>query len=404
MQLIQDLPLPSLAVNEDWFAADPIPQLDAARAEHPWLASSPLGFVVTHYGAIRDLFKLDGQMRGNYDEMVAMMGAANTPWGDFQLGHILNAQGERHQRLRDVLAPAFTPRQANRHRQVMRDVIVELLDQWAPRGAFDFEEFASWYPITVISRMIGSPDEAIPELRDSLEALGRSVSMDLRVLAAMQEGTQRLDSYCSELIERRLAVRKPDDDNDLLDVLLRIHVEGRLAQPELVNVLTFLLVAGYDTSKNVMTMMMFELCQSPDVYAQCAADLDYCTRAVDEAMRLHGTNNMMRIVTQDIEYRDVLIPTGTTLFFPWAIAGQDPTAIAEPHAFIPDRRDQIRHLGFGLGAHMCLGQHIARAQIAEAMHLIAQRIATPRTTGPRGWRPFPGVWGMEGLPITFTPV
>jgi cytochrome P450 len=403
MQLISDLELSHLAVDEDWFGADPIPQFQVARARHPWLATSPLGYVVTEYKSIRELFLLDSRMRGNYDEMVEMMGAGGTPWGDFQLGHILNARGDRHKRLRDILAPAFTPRQANRHRQVMRDVMVELLDEWVPKRTFDFEEFASWYPIKVICRMIGSPEEAIPELRDSLEALGRSVSVDLRVLDAMQKGTERLDAYCSELIETRLAMHEPGDDNDLLDVLLAIYVKHELSHAELVNLLTFLLVAGYDTSKNVMTMMMFEMCRNPAVYARCAADLAYCAQAVDEAMRLHGTNNMMRIVMEDIEHRDVLIPAGTTLFFPWAIIGQDPGAIDDPGVFIPDRPNQIRHLGFGLGAHMCLGQHIARAQIAEGIHLIAQRITKPATTGPRGWRPFPGVWGMEGLPIEFVP-
>jgi cytochrome P450 len=403
MQVISELNLPHLPVNEDWFAADPIPQFDAARRQHPWLATSPLGFVVTDYQSIRDLFVSEEKMRTNYDEMVEMMKASGTPWGDFQLGHILNAQGKRHLRLREILAPAFTPRQANRHRQVMRDVMTELLDQWTPKGAFDFEEFAAGYPIIVTCRMIGAPEDRITELRSSLEAVGRSVSMDLRVLQAMQEGIRTLYKFCAELLANRRAARKPGDDNDLLDVLLEIAAGGELSDPELQNLLTFLLVAGYDTSKNVMTMMMFEMCRNLDVYARCATDSAYCVKAVDEAMRLHSTNSMMRIVVEDIEHRNVLIPSGTTLFFPWSIAGQDPGAIDKPHAFIPDRPDQIRHMGFGLGEHMCLGQHIARALMSEGIHLIAQRVLTPKTRGPRSWRPFPGVWGMEGLPIEFVP-
>ena len=403
MQAITDLKLPHMPIDEDWFAADPIRQFDAARAEHPWLATSPIGYVVTNYTTIRQLFIDDSRMHGNYEEMVELMGATGTPWGDFQIGHILNADGERHKRLRDMLAPAFTPRQANRHRQLMRDVMNELLDEWAPKAAFDFEEFASWYPIKVICRMIGAPEEAIPVLRSSLEALGRSVSMDLRVLEAMQQGTETCYAYCGDLIDQRQAVHQPGDDNDLLDLLIECNADGDLSRDEMVNLLTFLLVAGYDTSKNIMTMLMYDMIQRPDIYERCATEPELCAKAVEEGMRLHSVNNMMRKVTADIEHRDVLIPAGTTLLFPWAIIGQDPAVAEDPNSFNPERPNKNKHMGFGLGPHMCLGQYIARAQIAEGFHLIAQRIKRPTTTGPRGWRPFPGVWGMSGLPITFVP-
>lgn len=403
MQAISDLKLPHMAIDEDWFAADPIRQFDVARAEHPWLATSPIGYVVTHYPVIRELFADDSRMRGNYPEMVELMGASDTPWGDFQIGHILNADGARHKRLRDMLAPAFTPRQANRHRQLMRDVMNELLDEWAPKRAFDFEEFASWYPIKVICRMIGAPDEAISVLRDSLEALGRSVSMDLSVLQAMQQGTETCYAYCGDLIDKRQAAHTPGNDGDLLDVLIDCNADGDLSRDEMVNLLTFMLTAGYDTSKNIMTMLMYDMIRHPDIYARCATEPELCAKAVEEAMRLHSTNNMMRKVTDDIEHRDVLIPAGTTLLFPWAIIGQDPAVADDANSFNPERPNKNKHMGFGLGGHMCLGQYIARAQIAEGFHLIAQRITRPTTTGPGGWRPFPGVWGMSGLPIEFVP-
>ena len=85
-------------------------------------------------------------IRSYYDELVEMMGARGTAWGRFQENHILNQVGSAHKRLRDVLAPAFTPRRANQHRPLMREVISELLDEWAPKGEFDFEEFASCFP------------------------------------------------------------------------------------------------------------------------------------------------------------------------------------------------------------------------------------------------------------------
>jgi cytochrome P450 len=400
-QLISELNLPHLAMGEEAFAADPYHHFDEARARHPWLAASNYGYVVTHYPVIRELFVQENKLLGNYVGLVEAMGAMNTPWGDFQLGHILNAQGEKHKRLRDILAPAFTPRQANRHRQLMRAVMADLLDEWVPKGAFDFEEFISWYPIGVLCRMMGAPSEAIPELRDALEALGLSVSMDLSVLDAMQRGARQLEAFSIDLIAAREAVHKPGDDNDLLDLLVEIKSQGGLSQAELTNLITFLMVAGYDTSKNIMTMTMYEMTRHPDIYRRCAEDVEYCAKVIEESMRYHSSSNMTRLVTADIVHRDVKIPAGTTLFFPWGVAARDPGAVDDAGEFLPDRVNKSTHLGFGLGGHMCLGQFIARAQMAEGLHLIAQRIRNPRTAGPAGWRPFVGVWGMRGLPIEF---
>jgi cytochrome P450 len=91
------------------------------------------------------------------------------------------------------------------------------------------------------------------------------------------------------------------------------------------------------------------------------------------------------------------------LFFPVSIAGRDAAAFGHADQFDPEREDLKKHLTFGMGMHICLGQFIARAQIQEGLHLIAQWIRNPRRVGPSGWRPFYGVWGLRGLPIEFDP-
>jgi cytochrome P450 len=106
------------------------------------------------------------------------------------------------------------------------------------------------------------------------------------------------------------------------------------------------------------------------------------------------------MTTKPIVYRDVEIPGNSMVFFPVSIAGRDPAAVDDPDRFDPDRMQTNKHLAFGRGAHICLGQFIARAQIEEALHLIAQRIKNPQRAGQSAWRNFFGVWGMRGLPIT----
>jgi len=110
-----------------------------------------------------------------------------------------------------------------------------------------------------------------------------------------------------------------------------------------------------------------------------------------------------RLLVKDIVYRDVLLPAGTSLWFPWSVIARDAEAVDDPDRFDPDRKQANPHLGFALGAHICLGQFIARATLEEGLHQIAQRIGAPRSPGPRAWRPFPGVWGIAGLPISFEP-
>jgi cytochrome P450 len=403
MQAISDLALPHLAMEEPWFASDPAPQFAAARAVHPWLAGSSLGYVVTNYTAVRELLAMEGIMRTSFDHTVDLMGARGTAWGRFQEAHILSRAGSDHKRLRDILAPAFTPRRANLHRPLMREVIAALLDEWGPKGAFDFEEFASWFPITVMCRLIGAPPEAIAALRSSMEDLGLSVSMDPTFLPALEKATEVLDAFVLDLIAEREARWRPGDEADLLDLLIQAKVDGGMSLREFGDILIFLLVAGFDTSKNVLTLIMYELVDRPEDYARCAEDIAFCGKVLDETMRFHGPTTTTRLLTEDIVYRDVRIPAGTVLWFPWSVIGRDASVIAEADSFAPDREQTHPHMGFALGAHICLGQFIARAQLVEGLHLIAQRITRPRSPGPLAWRPFPGVWGIRGLPITFEP-
>jgi len=300
-----------------------------------------------------------------------------------------------------VLAPAFTPQQANRHRPLMRKVIGELLDQWVPKGEFDFEDFASYFPIKVMCSLIGAPTRAIASLRASMEALGLSMSMDKAFLPQLNAATDVLDAFAQEIVAERRKARLPQGQEDMLEILITTQDDGKLSERELYDLLIFLFVAGYDTSKNALTLMMDALIDRPEMYQRCAEDLAWCKKVSEENFRYLTTSTIPRIVTRDITYKDVLIPAGTMLFFPVSISGRDPV-IDDAATFDPER-DQAkkRPITFGMGVHICLGQFIARAQIEEGLHQIAQRIRNPRRAGPSTWRPFYGVWGLKGLPITF---
>jgi cytochrome P450 len=401
MQQGATLDLPYLTMDEDAFAMDPFPHFATARAQHPWLARWTLGYVVTDYQAMRDLFAMEAKMGMLYDNIVEIMEAKGTRWGNFQQRHMLNQTGAAHKHIRDVLASSFTPRQANLHRPLMQQVIAELLDEWAPRRAFDFEEFASFFPITVMCRLIGADPSVIPGLRSAMEAIGLSTSMDKRWLPAMQQGVVTMEEFVDGLIADRRAGKRASDETDLLDLLLETQSGGGLTDRELADILIFLFVAGYDTSKNMLTLTMWLLLDRPDLYRRCGEDHAFARKVVEESFRIHSTTSSQRIMREDVVYRDVVLEKDAIVWFPLSVATHDPRYADDADSFDPERDRSNSHIGFGLGAHICLGQYIARAQIHEGLHLIAQRLRNPRSTGPLGYRPFPGTWGLRGLPVEF---
>ena len=403
MQAVNTLTLPELAMETPEFAADPFSRFTAARSQHPWLARTSVGIVVTQYAAIRDLLGMDDKLRVAHERVIELMNAEGSKWGTFQIESILGLGGERHKRLRDTLALMFTPRAANQHRALMRRVITELLDEWVPKCRFDFEEFASYFPISVMCSLIGASPSVLPRLRKSLETLGLSFNLIPDFLPRLEEAVGVLESFVNGLVDERQRSPRATAEPDLLDVLISAQKSGALTASEVNNLLIFLFVAGYDTSKNVLTMIMDEMINHPDIYQRCAQDATYCRKVVEEAFRYQSPATIPRLVNEDIVYRDVLIPKDTMLFFPVGMAGRDGSAISNPDAFDPERDQANRHMAFGRGMHMCLGQFIARAQIEEGLQLIAQRVRQPRRAGTPGHRPFPGVWGFKGLPIDFTP-
>lgn len=405
MQTLAELELPHVAVEDPVFAADPVRHFREAKAGHPWIAASDIGYWVHDYAAIRDLLSQDDKLRPAYDGIIDIMGAHGTPWGRFTEQQMISLPVEQHRMLRTTFATKFTPRFANQLRPMMQSTIKRMLDEWAPKGSFDFEEFASSFPISVMFTLVGAPVEEIPGIRSSLETLGLAFSMDKNRIPEIHAAFERLEKLVQRIIAERRASPEKGQRGDLLDLLIKTSDEGGVPARQLEDLVIFFFVAGYDTSKNVLTYTLRLLLDRPDVYERCAADHEYCRKVLEEGLRLFNPGSVPRFTDQDIVYRDVLLPKDTMLWFTLNISGRDELAFADPDTFNPDREiDPLaRPIAFSLGRHMCLGQHIARAQLQEALHQIAQRLRNPSLAGEYGWRPYPGAWGLKGLPIRFTP-
>lgn len=405
MQTIDELHLPHLPVEDAAFAADPVSYFRQARKEHPWLATSNIGLLVHELTAIRALLGQEEKFRPAYDGIVDQLGAHGTPWGRFTEQQLISLPEEEHRFLRDTFARKFTPRFANQLRPMMKQTILSLLDEWAPKGKIDFEEFASYFPISNMFTMVGAPIEEIPGIRSSLETLGLAFSMDKSLLPAIYDAYDRLENLVLRLIRHRREHPEEGNPDDLLHLLITTADEGGVNNRQLEDLIIFFFIAGYDTSKNVLTHTMYQLLHHPDIYSRCATDHDYCRKVVEEGLRYFSPGSVPRFANEDIVFRNVLIPKDTMVWFNLNISGRDEGVYENPDAFDPDREvaPHQRHVAFSLGKHMCLGQFIARAQLQEGLHQIAQRMQNPKLAGDFGWRPYPGAWGLNSLPIEFTP-
>jgi cytochrome P450 len=402
MRSIHEIPMATLPVEDSAFAANPYPLLEAARRQHPWLAKCSYGYLIFGYTEIDDIYRMDDKVHFATDQIIEVMGARGSPWGNFNEGLMITKQGEEHARLRGNVADAFSPRNVNRFRQLMRETVSELLDEWATKRAFDFAEFAANFPIRVMCSIIGASPDVVPGIRKYLEVQGLSFSMDPDMLPAADEAISRLFEFVEQLVRER-GPGGDAENGDLLDALIAANTRGLISSYELSNLLVFLFGAGYDTSKNMLTLIMYLMLERPDMYRRCGKDFKYARKVMKEALRYISVSNVPRTVVEEFVYRDVVFPRDTMLTFVLPLSGRDPRAYRGANEFNPDRVSANRHIAFGRGAHICLGQYLARVQIEEGLHLIAKRLKHPKLAGDIVWRPFPGVWGIKTLPLEFEP-
>ena len=302
------------------------------------------------------------------------------------------------------MALTFTPRNADLHRPIMEEVVSDLLDEWVPKGEFDFTEFAAHFPITVMCRLIGADPALVPDMKHSLEVQGAGFSLDPSILPDLNEAIEFQWNVVDKLFtEREANPPANEEDKDLLDQLLdATRVEDGLTREELYDLLILLFGGGYDTSKNGLGLIVHLLLDRPDYWQRLADNEEgFAKKILDETLRMTNVVTTYRIAKEDFVWKDVTIPAGTMLIFPLPLAGQDESVYADAATFDPDRdrSDDARPFPFGRGEHNCLGQFIARVQIEVALPLIAARMPDIARNGDVTWRPFPGIWGLKSLPI-----
>lgn len=400
MSLASELTLPELPVLDEGFINDPQPYMTAARREHPWLAKCKFGYLIHGHQAIKDVLRLDDKLLPVFEGLVKLYGGEKTKWGRYQVEQILGQTGDAHLRIRDSVANAFKPRNVVRFRPLVREVVTRLLDEWVPKKQFDFAEFASYFPVTVLCGVLGTSSGPIPAIRTSLETQSQVLSWDPNLLPKLEAAFDVLWNFVDTLVVEREKSGLVEE-GALLDVAIAAKKAGQLSENELRDLLIVLFVAGFGTSKTLLTVIMHTLLDRSEDWKRCAEDYQFCVKIVEETLRYWSISNATRVATEDIEYRGVTFPKDSVMIFVLSKSGRDPQAFDDPLAFQPDRTIAHRNVAFGRGAHICLGQYLARVQIAEGIHVIAQRIKKPVLAGAPVGRSFMAGGGLHSLPIAF---
>ena len=212
-----------------------------------------------------------------------------------------------------------------------------------------------------------------------------------------------MDEYTRQMIADRRA--KPADDL-LTDLIAAEEAGDKLSNDELTMMVNAVIVAGTDTTRNQLGNAVALFADHPDQWALLAEKPELAGRAVEESMRYFGTvRGTMRFASTDIEYRDVLFPTGTFVGIGLAEANRQENIFANPEEFdITSPAPAQPQLTFGSGIHYCLGAALARAELAEALPILARRLPNLKIEGEITWKPDGvGIFGPAVMPITFDP-
>jgi cytochrome P450 len=370
-----------------------------ARRQAP-IALGPHGPELLTYELVRATLR-DPRFRVPQGMFLAAQDITSGPLWERVSTLIISIDGEAHHRLRGLVAKAFTPRATARLRATVIDVITELVDRHAANGRCDVvTDIARRYPIPIICALLGAPTEDWELFSrwtdDIFKVFDWNVAAhESTILAAWIE----LDAYIDDMVGRR----RHSLTDDLISELIRTEDDGdRLNADELRMLAAGLLTAGTDTTRNQVAASVHVLCDHPDQWALLGQHPELAANAVEETMR-HSPVALgaLRTAIEDVELAGVIIPAGTLVLANTAAANRDPAVYDDPDSLDITRGGAPPMQTFGAGMHYCLGAHLARLEIAEALTVMTRRMPNARRIGPAPWKPLTALSGPTTLPIEF---
>lgn len=393
------------------FRADPYPFYRLLRQEAPVAsmktAFGQQGYLVTRYEDVVAALKDPRYSSDPRDQ------AASTKMQAWWIPKVFTILSDSmitnndpaHQRLRNLVHLAFTPKRIEKITARVEQVTHDLLDKAARKNRIDLiQDFALPLPLTVISDMMGVPEQERMGFYKAVAPFLESIAgHPLRMIAQIPNANRLMHFF-----ERMIALRRADPQDDLITALVQAEQSGdRLSQDELLSMIFLLLLAGHETTVNLIGNGTLALLEFPDQLALLHDHPEMIDTAVEELLRYgnpveHGNN---RYPLEEITLHGVTLPKNSSVLLMLASANRDETVFEDA-----DRlnllRQPNRHVAFGLGAHYCLGAPLARLEGKIAINALVSRFPDLQLTIPRQqvpWRTAIAVRGVKALPVVLQP-
>jgi cytochrome P450 len=334
------------------------------------------------------------------EQVAKLIGSGSDPIFRLVSNHMLAKDGTDHQRLRALVSKAFTPRMVSQMRPRIQAIADELLDPIAVQGEADLiETYAFPLPVIVIAELLGIPATD----RDKFRTWSNAILTPAMTHAAQAEfltHVQAFVTYLRQLFEQR----RQDPQPDLISALLQAEEAGdRLSEEEMFSTVILLIIAGYETTVNLIGNATLALLQHPEQMAQLRENPEQMATAVEEFLRYDGPAEMAqtRWATEEVEINGRTIQPGDPINVIIGAANRDPAQFEDPNR-LDIERNPTRHLAFGRGSHYCLGAPLARLEGEIALNTLLRRLPNLRLAvdpDELNWRLIPFFHGLDALPI-----
>lgn len=391
------------------FTANPYPTYAELRRSAPvHRIAMPHGqglWLITRYedalAALKDPRFVKDRRQALLPAQVAQMPSL-PPAAQLLFENMLSLDPPDHTRLKTLVHKAFAPRLIQQLQPRIREIADFLLDQVAPAGQMDLiNDYAFPLSVTVIAELLGVPSADTLNFQRWSRAIvmvGARPNHFAEIAPALQEFAE----YLAALVAQRQAI--PQDD--LVSALVQVEESGdRLSSQELLSMLFLLLIAGHETSVNLISNGMLALLQHPDQRQLLHDNPDLIQTAIEEILRYNSPleTSTLRYAREDVEFGGAVIPRGEQVRIVIAAANHDPQHFADPTRLDLTRAPQ-QHLAFGYGIHYCLGAPLARLEGAIALSTLLRRLPQLRLAVPEAaleWRPGGLIRGLAQFPVAF---
>jgi len=345
--------------SPDFYAGDPYPAYRELRAASPVVWNDVTKFwALTKYEDVR--FVSGQPLKFTSTKGITIPDPAQPE--PVQEGNLIFTDPPRHRQLRKLINSGFTRRQVTLLEPKVREIVKGIVDHVDTSREYEFaEEIAAPLPTRMIAEMLGAPPEDWERFRTWSDAAVGTADPDIEMdsIVALTE----LYEYFTKLIAARRSGEVVGQD-DLLSILASAEVDGvQLTDEDLLNFSFLLLVAGNETTRNLIALGTLALIDHPSQFAMLLADPSLLPGAVEEMLRYTSpVTHMARQATEDVEIRGQLIKKGDTVVMLYGSANRDEEVFGTTGEIFDITRSPNPHIAFGAGEHACLGAQLARLE------------------------------------------